>query len=407
MSYLTLPGGIPDFSTAVISLWFSVPRESVIAAYDHRIELGVAGWSMLQSVIPLITFGRQQKNKNYALISENVVHGSEAEVFTPTHWQAGEAADIDPSFIGIACYSDGTFDMQFNIQMGNEGTYTGLIWFVTSLSYISGFEGSIPLGSGIIGATYQSTIEDGTHGSTNDQSEFFFVQTDLFPRLEPDIWHHVLLSFNIEGTLVAGDLPSSNCGLWYAIDDKDYRGPENMAPFRNPDDGLGPNVIMTRNIWRNYGPQPENPMFSNYFLPDFSATYSPGLIPSGDAELGIPAATRYVDGIFRVELAEFQMWTGVTVDTQNTEVRRAFIDYTAGNAEEGGILKPVNPRVAEEFMGRRPDIMLHGSSDWKNGKNTGSTGINDDGVEIPEGQFEPVALIKRYKPDPAIAVSAA
>jgi hypothetical protein len=417
MSHLTLPAGIPNFSKAVISLWFRAPKESVIAASGHRIETGVEGWSMLQSVLPLVTFGAPQQNKNYTLLVKDIAHGDPQEtvvVETPVAWIPGAPADVDPCYIALVCSSDGTFNVAFNLQMADYGSYSGLTWFATDMAYIPGYSGAPPVGSGIVGVYYQSTIVDGSYG-TNNQPEYFYVQSNI--TLQPDVWHHLLVSFDVGGALTLGlPKPSSTCQLWYAIDDVDYRGWDNLQPYRDADDALSPNTILTSNIYRESGyvPGSGSKLFYNHYVPNPAGSYSPGPIPSAGAGFGLPASAKYVDGIFRCEMAEFQMWTGVILDTEITSNRRAFVDADGKpvNPTKGSEADPRAP--AERLLGKKPEVMLHGSSNWKTGYNTGTTGIrietavDEDGnetetvVKIPSGQFTPTAKIEKYKPEPAL-----
>jgi hypothetical protein len=112
-------------------------------------------------------------------------------------------------------------------------------------------------------------------------------------------------------------------------------------------------------------------------------------------------------------MAEFQFFSDVAIDTSNKENLRAFIDskrddkgHTIADKDGNVTLQPVDPKKAELLLGKRPDILLHGSSNWKKGHNTGSTGVTDpdtqDKQDIPAGQFTPVAGIATYKPDPSI-----
>ena len=93
-------------------------------------------------------------------------------------------------------------------------------------------------------------------------------------------------------------------------------------------------------------------------------------------------------------LAELQVFTGSTLDTNDEDNRRAFVsangkpvpaDEKAGIDGAGNVI----PKGSIQLMGRRPDIMLHGSSDWIKGRNTGSSGIDGEGHVLPDGQFTP------------------
>lgn len=393
MSHLELTHGIADFSKAVISLWFRVPRESVEAAAENYIETGVEDFWIMQGILPLMTFGRPQQNNNFKLVfSKDIAHGDPGETAVyPAYidWTNGDPYLIEPSYIGLQCVPEGRFKLVFNLQSEKYGSYDSLIWFCTDMAYID-YHGEPPEGSGIAGTWFVTTIQDGTKGIQEAQPEFFHVESQNY--FAPDIWHHLLLSFDLDGHLDIGPKPESTCQLWYAIDDVDYRGWENLGPLRQEDDELGPNNIVTPNIWRYSFFDPTTPsLFFNHYVADPTGTCSPQFIPSGEAAIGLPAAERYSDAIFKVEMAEFQMWTGVTVDTEDD--RRAFVDV------EG---KPVDPAEAERRLGRKPDILLHRSSNWKKGKNTGSVGQDENGDLITSGQFIPTGAIDSYKPEPEL-----
>jgi hypothetical protein len=405
MSYLKLPNGIPDFSKAVFSLWFRAPRASVIAAAGHSLPTADATFLMMQNILPILTYGSIQKNANYQLIIDpDIIHNkppnSNPVLAQPVGWAQHTPYEIDPCFIGLLCYSNGTFDMAFNIQMGNKGSYNSLLWFCTSLDYVEGStEGNVP-GSGFVGTgtgAYKSTIVEGTSGLQDAQNDYFNVITDI--SLQPDTWHHVLLSFELRGTLAIGPKPSSVCQLWYAIDDTDYRGWQSLGPLRDEDDGLGENIIVTQQVYHQSGFGTSPPLFFNNYVPLPSGGYSPTPIPASGAEIGLPAASHYVDAIFRVEMAELQIFTGVTLDTGVTRNRRAFV------ADDG---TPVDPTgtAASSILGKKPDVMLHGSSDWQEGFNTGTLGIEIDKEGIvkkkPSGQFTPVAGIEPFTPEPSL-----
>jgi hypothetical protein len=413
MSYLKLPNGVPDFSKAVFSLWFRVPTESALAASSHSLPQG--DWPMMQNILPLITFGERQQNKNYQLIHENIVHGAPpenpVELVRPVGWTQAEPYDVNPCCIGLQCYSDGTFDLFVNIQMEDKGSYDSLLWFQTSLDYQGEFPPAPAPGDGSIGdGHYMSTIAEGTYGLQDAQPEWFEVRSDI--TFEPDKWHHLLLSFDVGGSLSIGNKPSSSCQLWYAIDDVDYRGWGNLGPYRDEDDGLGENIIVTRMIYNESGFDASGPvLFSNHYVPLPSGGYSPAPIPADGAELGLPAASHYVDAIFRVEMAELQIFTGVTLDTGIAGNRAAFV-------KDGKPVDPTGtqakPAPAVTLLGKRPEVMLHGNSNWQSGYNTGSLGAeietDDDGTEtikkLPGGQFTATGGIEKYKPEPSLGETA-
>jgi hypothetical protein len=115
-----------------------------------------------------------------------------------------------------------------------------------------------------------------------------------------------------------------------------------------------------------------------------------------------------VSKIYRVETAEFQMFTDITLDTGDEKSRRAFVDEKGKpvpaekkQSQDADGKKSGNSGSAE-FLGKKPEILLHGSGNWINGNNTGTTGKDKDGNKIPSGQFTPTAKIEKYKPEPKL-----
>jgi hypothetical protein len=170
--------------------------------------------------------------------------------------------------------------------------------------------------------------------------------------------------------------------------------------------------VWTANIWTLYGPgsgqewqgslTPPKPS-----KPDPKTTFDPPTyfcdgfnLPVHGHPIGIPASTHHRDHNTGIEMAELQIWAGRTLDTSVVANRRLFIDFE--NKESGtGPKVPVSPGVAARMLGE-PDILLHGNSNWQKGKNTGSTGVTAGGERILAGQFQPVAGIEKFKPEPAL-----
>lgn len=265
--------------------------------------------------------------------------------------------------------------------------------------------------------------------------------------ITPDQWHHILLSFDVspemaaegssvtmtgqcekrpDGTqnftrIVTGKAKvTSACNVWLALDDKNYAGVDLNGGIVN---GLGPNELVSVNTMTAAGASTlavNNKRWSGGLgnlvefdegnaggIPIYKSTI--GLLPSSGAEFGIPCTSNLVNRIAHCEMAELQIFFGATLDTGEEANRRAFIDFVRdsnGNripTEDGQYtMKPVDMRKAAELMSKTPEIILHGVANWKEGKNTGSMGIAEDGEVISEGQFAPTGEIKKYKPDPAL-----
>lgn len=161
----------------------------------------------------------------------------------------------------------------------------------------------------------------------------------------------------------------------------------------------------TGSIWPLYGhgvapgpwlgklspPRPTVPDPKKFFsVPHYSC--GGFMLPISGHPIGIPASSDMLKHNTGVEMAELQIWCGQSLDTGDLGMRRLFIDKKG---------KPVSPARAAKRLGK-PDILLHGTANWKKGRNTGKSGIDAKGKPIRAGQFEPVAKIEKFKPDPEL-----
>jgi hypothetical protein len=482
MSFLTLPKGIPDFSKAVISLWFRVPNETM--QKTNRVSL--------------IMFGKPQEG---AEVHENFVNlcgGDEfGEPFCPsvTSFSKDPPYDLGSCSITVNCRNSDTRGygvVEIWLQTKETATATGIncydaaatapvpatqeeinAWKELAQTPGSGWlfqEWAIPPEPPDTVVTFSNNfvnamgISDLSNDPLEAKPEFFVVKT--LAHITPDSWHHLLLSFDlsepistsgptvdvIEGQQYWNNVSQgaeSYAKMWYAIDDVDYRGrsteigddghtlhhmgpysvdyvvPEGAAPGGTGD----PNGILTPTGWLVARNGSRSTTFGNQQLPRPVYNFA-AVLPVEDAEFGIPATARYVDAIALVEMAEFQMWAGVTLDTGIEANRRAFLDYerdvngTPIKGKDGNFtLLPVDPvgqaptedapagkpAPAEELLRKKPEILLHGSNKWISGENTGTTGLDystDPPTVKPSGQFQPTGGINAYTPDPSLSSSA-
>lgn len=219
-----------------------------------------------------------------------------------------------------------------------------------------------------------------------------------------DEWHHILVSVDLrpvvshgyaaneDTTVAVGQKVDSAAKLWIALDDKNYTQYELSENWA---EGRGDNDIITPGAYRIARSSADDSKDSPDGIPLYSLDSTS--VPPGT--IGIPATDKYADKIYRVEMAEFQMWVGEILDTGVESNRRAFIDYKRDaqgkfvSEKDGSVkLRPVNPDEAEVLIGKTPAILLHGSGRWKKGKNSG---LGSD--------LEPTGAIERYKPDPAVS----
>src|SRR4029077_13757910 len=218
MSYLTLPDGIPNFAKAVISFWFRVPKDSAIAASKTKVDSGLENFEMLKSVLPLLTFGKPQKSKIYTEATSDVavIHPYSAvpgepdpgTTYNTIHYEEGPSYDVDPTYVGLFCNEDGSSSLIFHIQMGDviqELRSTDHV--TTKMDIWSGADPTAPHvapGNGVVSVFLdvgKATIDD-VSDVQNAQPGWFEVGTNK--ALDPDEWHHVLLSFDVGGKVAIG-----------------------------------------------------------------------------------------------------------------------------------------------------------------------------------------------------------
>jgi len=138
----------------------------------------------------------------------------------------------------------------------------------------------------------------------------------------------------------------------------------------------------------------------DYARPSYE--FTPGPLPVGGQPIAIPAGKMFGEDKWNTHVytAELQIWANKTIDTSVKSNIELFIT-DEGEAE-------VNFRKVEAVLGK-PEIRLHGSGNWKKGRNTGSTGYttddNDKRSPNEAGQFDPVDKIIRHYPDPKIPVA--
>jgi hypothetical protein len=251
------------------------------------------------------------------------------------------------------------------------------------------------------------------------------------PDLAADTWHHLLISWDVTGSISCGGdstVINSNFKMYLALDGKNYSkgdlpanwigdagGTVDMPPGSA---GTEPNTILTTDSALNDLPWPGEPEIDepDYYHNGWPPGSFAGTIGSLSAtKLYVPGSPHYTDdsrdinSIYQVEMAELQIFLDRTLDTSIEKNRQAFIDYERDSAgkpvadKDGNLtLKPVAPAKAEDLLKKRPEVLLHGTDNWKVGKNTGSLGINAKDEIIAAGQFKPTGKIEKYEPDPSI-----
>lgn len=412
MSYLNLANGTPNFTKAVISLWFRVPQVSIDAAAATTISDYQDAPPLFNGIIPLVVMGPKGFLKPYTTVITHIAFDSGAsyDLFTTT--LTGATLPTNPLIIGINCDPGyGRPVLYINLEINQKADVSDYQFELRNVEEPDTF-----------------TYVDVTDVVTNFTASINGTNIYLDP-IDPsgsgaDKWHHLLMSLELptirthgravnEEYTVAADYVDSAARLFVALDDVNYTEFDLSNFFVNHSEDH--NAVVPELALRVAGAEQATGLSSDFpnraILGGIAQyTLSDPNIPCQGQPMGLPATTEFVDNIYRVEMAEFQMFTGITLDTSIETNRRAFVDShgvpVPPTQQKSDIIKTSG---SIELLGKKPEILLHGSDDWIAGYNTGTTGIKIeiiDGKEtttkLPGGQFTPVAGIEAWTPDPSL-----
>jgi hypothetical protein len=444
MSYIQKDTGIPDFTKGVISLWFRVPQESIDKCLTKTLAtpLASASTSPLYGIIPFVVFGSQTMR----LVTDRIVTGGsymDGAVSFKTYYEAIDETDggeyFDPSVIGLALNADrnagslSSLSVYGSLQTSAPGTIEGLPLIDSGEpTFISAGSAKYVSGQTV---TWSYAQESGpqAYGFSIDVDKSNFADT----------WHHILvscdLSHTVSGTSDSTIITGGNF-IWVALDDVNY----NQDSLTNWIEGSDDNAVCSDAILKAQGqPTPPYPLpllGSIPIIADLTANVNgsteapttdkpatctvPGApIPASAGPLGLPATGKFIDNIYKVELAEFLLFTDATLDTSEEKNRRLFIA-----PDKNGILRPVNPSpitipvsilavgdpttwepgadwpafvgqfdpssvpTSNRILGRADVDFTKSSFNWMGGRNLGTA----------KGKFAKTGKIKAYFPDPKL-----
>lgn len=369
MSYLTLDKNL-NMNKVTISLWFRVPAASA-AACAAKFPPFFYGFKVMNSVIPLIAWGQNIR-----------VQITDTELFFIGYFpnnpnpQFGERVSgshesvVSPSFIGVRVDRLDPPTLDVHIQTADHGNATNTRQLVSGF-YIA--DDGAPVFT-YTDASYMTVEAPEYFGNSDADSS---NSRAGHPLLEVDHWQHVLISWQLLAH--SSTNPGAASKMWCAVNDVNKTGAQ-LPAMCDPLLGMAENDHMA---WNPY-----------YYIGDeFGASVSVAISQIPAAPLSIPGpplvSWTTAEGIAdrnpieMVELAELQIFCDTTLDTGVVANRRAFID------DEG---KPVPPDAAEKLMGKKPEVLLHGSGNWIKGINTGSDAA----------QLTPTGKIIGYSPDPSL-----
>ena len=241
MSYLSSDVGLPNFTKAVISLWFRVPQASVDAAkksmgYDPETMIGGAA-------IPLLTFGNITEgfssggvpainSGSLTIHTGHLVSGAFVEDY-PTTSQTGvnstmEGAEfyapvrLPPSAITVDCSGDAPC-IFVNLQTPNRAHRTGMFAYfsngtsssdVYAVTSVTSFPPTDPPPDFMRRKDWIHIGDDITDFMLSGRPEVFYGRSNV--PITADVWHHLLISFDISRSIGNG---VSGCKMWLALDD--------------------------------------------------------------------------------------------------------------------------------------------------------------------------------------------
>jgi hypothetical protein len=398
-----------DMRKAVISLWVRVPQETIDAVHARDAaypELGAL--DMLGNVAPFIMFGGQPAARHWRTDSDAIIgydySGPQLPFNNPpapfySSYPVETAAYHQPSCIGVWCGGD-TPKLHFRLQMGNAASCS---------STSSGAQSVTPIGttpSELGDFTFYDPVYEDTSFSDQVLETAYIGNSGAEasgPDIAPDVWHHVLMSWDVSAgnsvrgrDIADGDIQfkeyfTKTSKLYCAVDDVNKNNGKLPAFLIDP--SIPNDTVITTCSDHGGANQIQIGPFPTATYPSSSVTFTPSGIPVNPIWLPGPAllkrsnqagaSTDLTDANQNIELAELQIFTGITIDTADAASRRLFI------TKDG---KPeLDYSEVDRVLGQ-PKVRLHGSGNWKRGKNTGSL----------KTDFEPTGKIEKYTPNPSL-----
>lgn len=356
MGHLVMKKPVGDFLKGTISFWFRLPQSSIDACRAAHAP-GLI-FSPYWDVIPLVSWGPQKRFVQNA--------------------ESGDEGPMAPSYIGVYV-GQPDFPRDPPVLMVNLQT----VDIGTSSLYTYSFPESF------------GNVNIVVFGDTKPNGGF--------PDILVDHWNHVILSWDLTpGCSLSGGNVVGSSKMWCSINDVNKSGDAGLPAITNSDFGSGANDHIS--FPAGLGTMSfVGESSSSVAVTDMES--DPFCIP-GPHPVEEYAGTR--SAILKVEMAELQVFTGSTLDTDIVGNRRAFVDKNGVPVPPFGSVNDEGKRTpapAEAKLGKRPEILISGSGSWIKGKNMGTLGVNynvDPPKTIQSGQFKPTGNIKSWRPGPTL-----
>lgn len=365
------------------------PGAEVVGTYLHH-------WMVPEAADPVTGY---DNNTGYPIVIK--------EVWTSTTTSGG-VRDLNPSCIGIDCTGSSPI-LYINLETGDQPT---VAWrFFDETEFTSGdtwiYTPNTAVDTTGLHFVPHGAIPDVTRSQTMTDASMVGFTTAAYsataaPTFESEKWYHLLVSFDLStacqthGTTTTAndsgpigsphsvkDGTDSAPRIWVALDDTNQTG-SNLSPYWPPG-ASDPNIVLTpeaydvatrMNVTGGIAHRENLPADPNGDTQPWTITNTvsvgtpsyavgPSSIPSSGFALGAPGHTEFADIIQKVDVADFQVFTDVSLDTGVESNRRAFISTSK---------KPVSPTAAAALLGKPPEIFYQTTSDWTTGTNRGTGG---------------------------------
>lgn len=282
MGYIERAAGIPNFSSAVMELWFNVPQAALDLKSDEFTDWqgtdGIDG--DLIGVVPLVTFGPNTET-----------------AFFPGTMETG---DLSPCVVGILCDNAAGgphLYARFQYDSGAPG-------YAATIDFNDFFQVGGRVGTGVSGGS----------------------GTPQYISVSADTWHQVLISFDFSaGCATSFDVTNvvnfdDICPFHWAMDNVNYTG-NYLHPGTPSMYGQAAAQGIVSEWCRALQADPPPPAT---FPSSFS--FAAGNITTSGTPFAIPASSDRSTHIQKVRMSRFRLFTGVTCDFSVEANMRAFID---------------------------------------------------------------------------------
>ncbi|MCP1832845.1 hypothetical protein [Bradyrhizobium sp. USDA 4545] len=386
MGYLSLDADL-DLRKVVISVWYRIPS-SVRAALAENTEAtclanGVKTDNYVTSrTVPLVTMGSSLSSSTYELQTSNTGVNPSTDGTCPdcvdieyTHYSDSSSGSVPtgPTFLGVHINNaaeEGLNDGRVVVSIQPDDQLSATNLQVGSFDPVC--KSCFPPPGSTAGYEF-SLVDQSFAVSYFDQFGGISTVGSTF-----DGWHNFVVSWDVTaGTEGRGGTGGGDCGpfvttsskMWFALDGINHDGSALPAVASKDADGncgtsiWGANDITSSLVAYWAGVHDQGLGVPSFALATSSVPSSPIIIP------GVLSSDQ-CDGSSvnpsnqKVEMADLQIFCGVTLDTSIESNRRLFIS-SAG--------KPVDPAIAQLALGKVPEVLLRGD-DFITGHNRGTAG---------------------------------